>query len=59
MTFTGAEYKVLGAELRNDSALCTPYAALRQMPALTTADEFLDLLRKSRLVDDARLDAFL
>ncbi|HTK77704.1 MAG TPA: serine/threonine-protein kinase [Gemmataceae bacterium] len=29
------------------------------MPALTTADEFLDLLRKSRLVDDARLDAFL
>src|SRR5262245_4336672 len=29
------------------------------MPALRTADQFVDLLRKSRLVDDARLDAFL
>src|SRR5262245_52840145 len=29
------------------------------MPALRTADQFLDVLRKSRLVDDARLDGFL
>src|SRR5205814_9353207 len=59
MTFTGTGYKVLGAELRNNSALSTQIAALRQMPALSTADQFLDLLRKSRLVDDVRLDAFL
>jgi eukaryotic-like serine/threonine-protein kinase len=28
------------------------------MPAATTCDQFLDLLRKSQLVDSARLDAF-
>src|SRR5207244_3778065 len=36
-----------------------PRDAGERMAAPTTNDQFLDVLRKSRLVDDARLDAFL